>query len=109
MLPGSILAQQSCPTGTLWEPYTEVCAEVRDVRNEFLPADVLPAGLEGIEKLVPGKIAVGTYYHWDQLVALKSGRLHTRMFVYPAGLQPDGDTRSPDLGHRQGLSDYILS
>jgi hypothetical protein len=90
MLPGSILAQQSCPTGTLWEPYTEVCAEVRDVRNEFLPADVLPAGLEGIEKLVPGKIAVGTYYHWDQLVALKSGRLHTRMFVYPAGLQPDG-------------------
>jgi len=84
------VAQQDCPDGTLWEPYTEVCADVRDARDEF-PTDSQPqAGLAGIEELVPGRIAVGTAYSSNQLVALDSGRLHTRMFVYPDGVQPDG-------------------
>ena len=30
-------AQSSCPENTLWEPYTQICAPVRDVRSEFLP------------------------------------------------------------------------
>ena len=30
-------AQTLCPEATLWEPYTEVCAPVRDVRTDFLP------------------------------------------------------------------------
>ena len=28
--------QDECLEGTLWEPYTEVCAEVRDVREQFM-------------------------------------------------------------------------
>ena len=84
------IAQQECPADTLWEPYSESCAEIRDTRSEFLPADAQRTGLQGIEKLVPGRIAVGTAYSPNQLVALNSGRLHTRMFVYPGGIQPDG-------------------
>ena len=34
-------------------------------------------------------MSAGTAYAEDQLVALQSGRLHTRMFVYPDGLERD--------------------
>ena len=83
-------AQTPCPEGTLWEPYSEVCAEVRDVQHEFLPGGEAQSGRSGIQDLIPGSIAVGAVYEANQLVALNSGRLHTRMFVYPDGIQPDG-------------------
>jgi hypothetical protein len=104
--------QDDCLEGTLWEPYTEVCANVRDVRDQFLPPSAAATGdlLQSMSELdrdrivtkdqvqsdvdglpVPGSIAVGTTYRPDQLVALNSGRLHTKMFVHPDGLQPDGD------------------
>jgi len=35
-------------------------------------------------------MSAGTAYAPDQLVAMESGRLHTRMFVYPDGLERDG-------------------
>lgn len=102
--PSSGLAEQlqnECLEGTLWEPYTAVCADVRDVRDQFLPqlaksaGDPLPLKTalkrenDGDNLPVPGGLAVGTIYL--QLPALNSGRLHTKMFVYPDGLQPDGD------------------
>jgi hypothetical protein len=95
MLPESVPAQQSCPAGTLWEPYTEVCADVRDVRDQFLPSPEEATGLQPPSKAeikaaelpVPGGLAVGITYR--ELVAVNSGRLHTKMFVYPDGLQPD--------------------
>ena len=39
---------------------------------------------------VPGTMSAGIAYAPEQLVALESGRLHTRMFVYPDGLERDG-------------------
>ena len=86
-------AQDDCLEGTLWEPYSKVCADVRDVREQFMLSEASEAlGQSELADLpVPGAIAVGTTYRPDQLVALDSGRLHTKMFVHPDGLQPDGD------------------
>jgi hypothetical protein len=84
----SVQAQAACPNGTLWEPYSESCAAVRDVQDEYLPAlQVSTAAHSGAP--VPGSMASGTAYAPGQLVALDSGRLHTRMFVYPDGLDRD--------------------
>ena len=80
---GTVVAEENCDAGTLWEPYTQVCAEVRDVREEFLPGSTeQTVGIEPVE-IVPGGLAVGTVYSPNQLVDLESGRLHTRMFVLP--------------------------
>jgi hypothetical protein len=91
-------AQDACPEGTLWEPYTEVCAEVRDLRDEFMPPTTQSLGAQQSSRFeeeskglpVPGGLAVGITYGADQLVALNSGRLHTKMFVHPDGLKADG-------------------
>ena len=90
--------QDECPAGTLWEPYEAVCAEVRDLRDEFmlpsaqsLAAQQSSRFKEESEDLpVPGGLAVGIIYGANQLVALNSGRLHTKMFVHPDGLKADG-------------------
>lgn len=89
-IPG--IAADDCAAGTLWEPYTMVCAEVRDMREQFLPT--IPEAVNSLPPMtedlaVPGGLSVGTIY--ELLPALNSGRLHTKMFVYPDGLQPDGD------------------
>ena len=31
-------AQAACPAGTLWEPYAGVCADVNDIRDQFVTA-----------------------------------------------------------------------
>ena len=36
ILATAVQAQEPCPAGTLWEPYSEICAEVRDIQGEFL-------------------------------------------------------------------------
>ena len=79
----------ACPAGTLWEPYDEVCAEVRDARNDFLPAAELSIVVRE-DAPVPGSMSAGTAYATGHLPALTGGRLHTRMFVYPDGLERDG-------------------
>ena len=81
-------SQSICPESTLWEPYTAVCATVRDVRTNFLPL-IQKAGTIHSNAPVPGTMTVGTAYAPEQLAALDSGRLHTRMFVYPDGLEHD--------------------
>ena len=81
-------AQADCPTGTLWEPYTEVCAAVRDARGDFLEALLVPSAVLD-DAPIPGSMSAGIAYAQDQLVSLQSGRLHTRMFVYPDGLERD--------------------
>ncbi len=88
ILATAIQAQEPCPAGTLWEPYSEICAEVRDIQGEFLATPVSSATERGVAP-VPGSMSAGTAYAEDQLVALHSGRLHTRMFVYPDGLERD--------------------
>ena len=84
-------AQDDCLEGTLWEPYSEVCADVRDVREQFMPSQAHQAlGQSELADLpVPGGMAAGTIYL--ELPALESGRLHTKMFVQPDGLQQDAD------------------
>jgi len=82
-------AQTLCPEETLWEPYTEVCAPVRDVRTDFLPLIQKSSAVHS-DAPVPGTMSAGIAYAPEQLVALESGRLHTRMFVYPDGLERDG-------------------
>ncbi len=83
-----VQAHAACPQGTLWEPYSEVCAAVRDIRGQFLPT---PDGASSVHEdaPVPGSMSAGTAYASGQLVAMDSGRLHTRMFVYPEGLEHD--------------------
>ena len=95
--------QDECPAGTLWEPYEAFCAEVRDLRDEFMPPPAQSSGAQqssSFEKEseglpVPGGLAVGIIYGADQLVALHSGRLHTKMFVQPDGLKADGVLPAP--------------
>ena len=103
-------SQDECLEGTLWEPYAEVCAEVRDVRDQFQPQVAETAGVQPSSNIkpdrgqiltngwqpsdvdglpVPGGLAVGITYR--ELIALENGRLHTKMFVQPDGLQPDAD------------------
>ena len=73
----------------LWEPYSEVCAPVRDVQTDFLPQAQKLISVH-IDAPVPaGGMAAGIAYAPAQLVARESGRLHTRMFVYPDGLERD--------------------
>jgi hypothetical protein len=81
-------AQPACPDGSLWEPYSEQCADVRDARNEFLPAQQFSIAVLH-DAPVPGSMSAGTAYAPEHLLALDSGRLHTRMFVYPDGLEKD--------------------
>jgi len=82
---GAVQAQTVCPPATLWEPYSESCADVRDVRDQFLPP--LAKTTTAISDApVPGTMSAGTAYAAGQLVALESGRLHTKMFVHPDGL-----------------------
>ena len=78
-------AQTPCPENTLWEPYTEVCAVVRDARSDYLPLIAKSTSVIS-DAPVPGTMTAGTAYAADQLVSMESGRLHTRMFVYPEGL-----------------------
>lgn len=85
---GAAESQAVCPPDTLWEPYSEVCAQVRDVRGEFLPA-LQETDAVHIDAPVPGSMSAGISYAPQQLISLESGRLHTRMFVYPDGLERD--------------------
>jgi hypothetical protein len=78
----------ACPDGTLWEPYSEICAAVRDVRSDFLPLIAKSTAVHSSAP-VPGTMTAGTAFVPEQLAALDSGRLHTRMFVYPDGLERD--------------------
>ena len=84
----ALQAQAACPDGTIWEPYSEVCAVVRDIRGEFLPSLKISIAVHS-NAPVPGTMTTGTAYAPDQLVANDSGRLHTRTFVYPDGLERD--------------------
>ena len=89
VLAAAAQAQVVCPAGTLWEPYSEVCADIRDVQGEFLP-ELQKLSAVHSDAPVPGTMTTGTEYAPGQLVALESGRLHTRMFVYPDHLERDG-------------------
>jgi len=82
-------AQAACPAGELWEPYSEVCAVVRDIRGEFMPSLRISTAVHSTAP-VPGTMTTGIAYAPDQLASFESGRLHTRMFVYPDGLERDG-------------------
>ena len=88
ILLAAVQAHAACPANTIWEPYSEVCAVVRDIRGEFLPSLQISAAVHS-NAPVPGTMTTGTAYAPDQLVSLESGRLHTRMFVYPDGLERD--------------------
>lgn len=111
---GRAEARDDCPDGTLWEPYTEVCAEVRDAQQLFWDLAIGASGnanetdgrtqqlidsggtrtavqTSSDDFPVPGRIRPGIAYSRNQLRAVESGRLHTRMFIHPDGLQPDGE------------------
>jgi hypothetical protein len=80
--------QEPCEAGTLLEPYTQVCAAINDRRDWWLTPSEATAMVE-----VPpeaGAINSGTTYLNGTLTANMSGRLHTKMFVYPEGLDPSG-------------------
>ena len=81
-------AQAACPAGRIWEPYSEVCAVVRDIRGEYQSSLQISLAVHS-NAPVPGTMTTGTAYAPDQLLANDSGRLHTRMFVYPDGLERD--------------------
>jgi hypothetical protein len=111
---GHLYAQEPCGPGTLFEPYSGVCAEIRDDRDRFLPEvetlgptlfkEVVPnldrirqdAGTTDIASISPGEppepgtIVAGITYLDGAFNISSTSRLHTRMFVYPHGVQPDG-------------------
>ena len=79
-------AQEPCEAGTLFEPYSQVCAAINDRRDWWLtPSE---AGVD--EPPEAGAINVGMTYLDGLLTVNTSGRFHTKMFVYPEGLSPSG-------------------
>jgi hypothetical protein len=129
--PLSAAAQEPCPEGTLFEPYSRVCASVNDRRDWWLtpsqatlklagPMLELPnldefrpvagPGSQGPRQQKPldesppepGAINAGTTYRSGVLTVNTSGRLHTKMFVHPEGLNPSdflGWTFTPATNH----------
>jgi hypothetical protein len=83
-------AQAACPAGTLWEPYAGVCADVNDIRDQFVTALQKSTAVHSSAP-VPGSMSAGTAYAPGQLTTMQSSRLHTRMFVYPGGLERDAE------------------
>jgi hypothetical protein len=108
-----------CPEGNLFEPYSQVCAAINDRRDWWLtpseptamvdaPVSEIPdldefrwGSQEGLrdpqqqktgvdEPPEAGAINSGMTYRNGALTANTSGRLHTKMFVYPEGLNPSG-------------------
>lgn len=106
LLAANANGQEPCSEGQLFEPYTGVCAEVRDMRNVFLPPEPEPEPAEkhtipNLDELraaspapaddapVPGTIVAGITYVGDAYSTTRTARLHTKMFVYPNGVQND--------------------
>ncbi|MDH3547923.1 MAG: DUF5011 domain-containing protein [Gammaproteobacteria bacterium] len=83
-------AQATCPAGTLWEPFAGVCADVNDIRDQFVTALQKSTAVHSSAP-VPGSMSAGTAYAPGQLTSMQSSRLHTRMFVYPGGLERDAE------------------
>jgi hypothetical protein len=81
--------EPTCPSGTLLEPYSNVCAPINDVRAEFIP-DLAPLPSAEPETdeppPVPGTISIGVRYRQGYFSINESARLHTKMFVHPDGL-----------------------
>jgi hypothetical protein len=102
-----VFAQEVCQPGTLLEPYSGVCAPIKDVRIQMrgdglqgLRTQMVPnlmqlrtqfakrLGVEAEQIQTPGGIGAGTQYLRGSLQALEHGELHTKMFVHPDGIQP---------------------
>jgi hypothetical protein len=92
---GSVaVGQGNCTEGTLFEPYSGVCAPINDRREWWLtPTDPVSADEAIMATGGPpdaGTINAGTTYLNGALPVTQSGRLHTKMFVHPDGLNPGG-------------------
>lgn len=98
-------AEQACPFGTLLEPYTGICAPVKEVRllsqdSNSLLMQTVPNLKELREKAAvaqatsqdgmptPGGIGAGILYRPGKLRASDSGVLYTQMFYYSEGIEP---------------------
>ncbi len=97
---------QSCPAGTLLEPYSGICATINDKKHlvmedkgslssQSIPSltdlrnkKALMRGLQTDDAPVPGGNGGGISYKSGQLQALEQAELHTKMFVYPYGWNP---------------------
>lgn len=89
-----VIGQVICSKGTLLEPYSDVCAPIKDRREWWLtPTEPVSADQAVMAAGGPpdaGTINAGTTYLNGTLRAAQSARLHTRMFVHPDGLNPGG-------------------
>jgi hypothetical protein len=99
-------ADQTCPAGTLLEPYSGICASINDKTHLFirgrgsLSIQSIPSltelrkkkalmhGLKSDDAPVPGGNGGGITYKSGNLQALEQAELHTKMFVYPSGWNP---------------------
>ena len=102
-------AEELWSSGTLFNPYNRVCAPINDARYLFMAekrSTTLQSlqnigelrkksrslrGLEADDMPVPGGVGAGIRYKNGSLQALEHAELHTKMFVYPNGLNPSGD------------------
>jgi len=90
--------QQECPDGSLWEPYSQVCAAINDRRDWWLTPSASAAKVAEwdlqqpkrgtYEPPEPGALNAGTTYLNGVLAVTTSSWLHTKMFVHPEGLNP---------------------
>ena len=97
-------AEPVCPSGTLLEPYQNICAAINDVRDEFIPPTAGPQKTEGASAQIlqdassnlpvdappPGTGFIGIRYLAGNYRVTTSAHLHTKMFVYPDGLGVTG-------------------
>ncbi len=99
-------ADQSCPAGTLLEPYSGICASINDKKHLFIEGKgslsiqsipsltelrkkyALMRGLKSDDAPVPGGNGGGITYKSGHLQAFEQAELHTKMFVYPSGWNP---------------------
>lgn len=105
-------AERSCPSESLFNPYTGNCAKIRHAKplsemrarshaiqappslielrkHKGLLRNKAESFLDEDEDIyVPGGIGAGIAYRKGCLQALMHGELHTRMFVHPDGVNP---------------------
>jgi len=85
----------SCPPGSSFNPYTQKCHEIKN-RIDQIDQLLMSYKARGRRSLIeedlptPGGTGTGITYNNGSLQALDHAELHTKMFVYPDGVNPSG-------------------
>ena len=109
--------KKQCKQGTLFEPYTKICAPVNDISHLYKPKsstghDKLDSNVNFASVFLPepGGIGAGTYYSHGTHQALEHAVFHTKMFVQVDGLDStasDWQLMTPATNHTDSSTEFV--